>query len=204
LFVVARTLICAVYLLQKVPAAKWLGLNVTLWGIMTACTAAVHNYHGLLAVRILLGVFEATIGPSLLLISSQWYTKSEQAPRFSCWYLGLGLGQIVGGLLSFAFQHVKHDAIAGWRVMFIVLGIVTVIVGLGTAFYLPETPMRAQFISEEEKIMLLKHVSINQTGIENKRFQWSQVWEAVRDIQIWLLVLITILVSIQALFSTRA
>ena len=88
--------------------------------------------------------------------------------------------------------------------MFIVLGIVTVIVGLETAFYLPETPMRAQFISEEEKIMLLKHVSINQTGIENKRFQWSQVWEAVRDIQIWLLVLITILVSIQALISTRA
>jgi hypothetical protein len=28
-----------VYLLQKVTAAKWLGLNVTLWGIMTACTA---------------------------------------------------------------------------------------------------------------------------------------------------------------------
>ena len=169
---------------QKVQAAKWLGLNVTLWGIMTACAAAAHNYLGRLAVRILLEVFEATIRPSLLLISSQSYTMSEQAPRFSCWYLGLSLGQIVGGLSSFAFQHVKHDAIAGWRVMFIVLGIVTVTVGLGTAFYLSDTPMRAQFISEEEKIMLLKHVSINQTGIENRRSQWSQVCEALRDNQI--------------------
>lgn len=167
-----------------------------LWGVMTACTAAVQNYGGLLAVRILLGVFEATIGPSLMLISSQWYTKSEQAPRFSFWYLGLGVGQIVGGLLSFAFQHIEHEAIAGWRVMFIVLGFVTVIIGLATALFLPDTPMKAKFLSEDDKIMLLKHVSVNQTGIENKRFQWYQVWETIRDIQIWLLVLITILVSI--------
>ncbi|KAL9119074.1 MAG: hypothetical protein Q9187_004371 [Circinaria calcarea] len=169
-----------VYLLQQVPAAKWLGLNVILWGIMTAITAAVHNYNGLLAVRILLGVFEATIGPSLLLISR------------------LGFGQIVGGLLSFAFQHLQHDAIAGWRVMFIVLGLVTVIIGLGTALYLPDTPMKAKFLSEKEKVTLLQHVSINQTGIENRRFQWSQVWEAFRDIQIWLLVLITILQSVSS------
>ena len=171
---------------------------------MTACTAGVHNYRGLLAVRILLGVFEATIGPSLMLISSQWYTKSEQAPRFSFWYLGLGLGQIVGGLLSFAFQHVKHDAIAGWRVMFIVLGCVTVIIGIATARFLPDTPMNASFLSEDEKIVLLKHVSVNQTGIENKHIQWSHVWEALRDIQIWLLVLINILVGLLIfLYSPR-
>ncbi len=148
----------------------------------------------------LAGVFEATIGPSLMLISSQWYTKSEQAPRFSLWYLGLGLAQIIGGILSYAFQHIAHDAIAGWRVMFVVLGIVTVIVGVATAFFLPDTPMKAKFLSREEKIMLLEHVSVNQTGIDNKRFQLSQIWEACLDLQIWLLILITILVSTLSLF----
>ena len=153
-------------------------------------------------MRISLGVFEATIGPSLLLMSSQWYTKSEQAPRFAFWYLGLGLGQIVGGLLSFAFQHVQHEVIAGWRVMFIVLGLVTVFIGIGTASYLPDTPMKAKFLSEEEKVTLLKHVSINQTGIENRRFQISQIWEALRDIQLWLLVLVTILVGFLPFLSS--
>lgn len=171
-----------------------------LWGVMTACTAAVQNYRGLLSVRIFLGVFEATIGPSLMLISSQWYTKSEQAPRFSLWYLGLGLGQIVGGILSYAFQQITHEAIAGWRVMFVVLGIVTVIIGIATTIFLPDTPMKAGFLSEGEKMILLEHVSVNQTGIDNKRFQWSQVWEACRDMQIWFLVLITILVSTHSLF----
>lgn len=119
-----------VYLLQVVPAAKWLGLNVMLWGTAAACGAAATNYQTLLVSRVFLGIFEATIGPSLMLISSQWYTKSESAPRFSFWYLGLGLGQIIGGLVSYGFQHMGPTArLAGWRTMFLCLGLVTVLVG---------------------------------------------------------------------------
>ncbi|KAI9805759.1 MAG: hypothetical protein M1833_005252 [Piccolia ochrophora] len=187
-----------VYFLQKVPAAKWLGANVVLWGLMTAFTGAVKDYGGLLAVRILLGVFEATIGPSLMLISSQWYTKSEQAPRFSCWYLGLGLGQISGGILSFGFQHVENASIEGWRVMFIVLGIVTVIIGICTFLLLPDTPMQARWLSEEQKVSLLRHVSVNQVGIINRRFRMGQVVEALLDPQVYLLTLCVILQSVSS------
>ncbi|TKA72539.1 hypothetical protein B0A49_04233 [Cryomyces minteri] len=162
--------------LQKVPVAKWLGANVVLWGVATACTAAAHDYHSLLAVRIFLGIFEAAIAPSLMLISSQWYTKSEQAPRFSIWYAGLGLGQIIGGVLSFAFQQIKHHpALSGWRIMFVVLGCVTVTIGFVTIWLLPDTPMRARFLSEAEKVALLRHVAANQTGIANTRFKYSQI-----------------------------
>lgn len=175
--------------------AKWLGANVILWGIATACTAAAHNYASLLAARIFLGIFEAAIAPSLILISSQWYTKSEAAPRFSIWYAGLGLGQIIGGIVSYAFQQVKHPAFSGWKIMFIVLGLVTVIIGFVTFFFLPDTPMQARFLSEAEKVMLLKHVAVNQTGIRNKHYKWSQALEVLRDPQLWLMVLLTILVS---------
>lgn len=57
-------------ILQKVPAAKWLGANVVLWGIATACTAAARNYHLLLVSRIFPGIFEAAMAPSLMLIRS--------------------------------------------------------------------------------------------------------------------------------------
>jgi len=75
--------------------------------------------------RVFVGLFEDTIGPSLMLIISQYYTKKEQAPRFSFWYLGLGVAQIIGGLISYGFQHIYHTSISGWCIMFIVLGIVT-------------------------------------------------------------------------------
>ncbi|MBE3046084.1 MFS transporter [Candidatus Bathyarchaeota archaeon] len=186
-----------VYFLQKFPAAKWLGANVVLWGVATACGAAAKDYPTLLVSRVFLGIFEATIAPSLMLISSQWYTKSEAAPRFSFWYLGLGLGQILGGIVSYAFQHIAKDAaLSGWRVMFIVLGCLTVLIGLWTFFLLPDTPMKASWLSDREKVILLKHVSINQTGIQNRKFRWKEIGEALIDPQIYLLLISVILVRL--------
>lgn len=201
------------FFLQKVSAAKWLGLNVTLWGtyaqpldwkewpnassgITTVCTASVFDYRSLLASRIILGIFEAAIAPSLILISSQWYTKSEQAPRFSFWYCGLGVGQILGGLASYAFQQVHHMTLAGWRIMFLVIGFITIVIGIVTFSILPGTPMTAKFLSDREKVALLKHISVNQTGMVNRHFKASQLTEMLLDVQIWLLSILTILVSL--------
>ncbi|KAK7180289.1 hypothetical protein DPSP01_009451 [Paraphaeosphaeria sporulosa] len=187
------------YCLQVFPAARWLGANVMLWGIATACGAAAHNYQTLLISRVFLGIFEATIGPSLLLISSQWYTKSEQAPRFSLWGCGTGIGQIVGGAVSYGFQQVKPGAaLASWRIMFVVLGCITVVIGLCTFMFLPDTPMQARWMTDDEKVMHLKHVSINQTGIRDHKFRLSEISEALVDPQVYLLVLAVILLSISS------
>lgn len=78
--------------------------------------------------------------------------------------------------------------------MFVVLGVVTVIVGFITFFFLPDTPMKAHFLSKSEKVALLKHVAVNQTGIVNKRVKPRQMLEVLFDIQLWLMVLLTILV----------
>ena len=181
--------------LQKIPVAKWLSFNVILWGIATACTAATHKYHTLLVARIFLGMFEAAIAPSLMLINSQWYTKSEQAPRYSIWGCGLGLGQIIGGVVSYAFQQVKPSgSMEGWRIMFVVLGCVTVAIGVATGWWLPDTPMQARFLGEGEKVTLLKYVAVNRTGIRNPRFKARQVLDVVLDVQLWLMTVLTILV----------
>lgn len=183
------------FCLQYFPAAKWLGFNVMCWGIATACVAAATNYTTLLVARIFLGIFEATIAPSLALISSQWYTKSEQAPRFSFWYLGLGIGQIVGGAISYGFQHVHHtSSLSGWRAMFITLGVFTVVIGACVILFLPDTPMQARWLSKVEKVALLKHVSVNQTGIQSSKFRFKEIAEALLDPQVYLLFVSNILV----------
>jgi MFS family permease len=178
------------------PTGKWLGANLFCWGIATACTAATKSYGGLLATRVFCGAFEAAVPPSLMLLCSQWYTREEQSIRFSFWYLGIGFGQVFGGLISWAFQHVALTApFASWRTMFVSLGCVTLTVGTAIFFFLPDTPMQARFLTDEEKVALLEHVKVNQTGIENRRFIPRQVLEAITDVQLWALVLILLLVS---------
>ncbi|CAG8904115.1 unnamed protein product [Penicillium egyptiacum] len=187
-----------VYCLQKVPPAKWLGGNVVLWGLAAAASAGARDYRSLLVARVFLGIFEATVGPSLMLISSQYYTRSEQAPRFTVWYMGLGVAQIIGGLISFGFQHVHNASLESWRIMFLVLGLVTVVVGALTFFFIPDTPMKATWLSDNEEVALLQHVSENQTGVWSTNLNLKQIWEAVRDIQLWLLTVTTILISVSS------
>lgn len=54
------------YLMQHFPAAKYLGTMVICWGAVLACFSACKSYGSLVAVRFLLGAFESTISPSLI------------------------------------------------------------------------------------------------------------------------------------------
>lgn len=75
------------------------------------------------------------------------------------------------------------------------MGVLTASIGLAAFLLLPDTPMQAKWLTDNEKTELLKHVSVNQTGIENEHFKLSHLVELFTDIQIWLMICITILVS---------
>ncbi|KFX87367.1 hypothetical protein V490_08301 [Pseudogymnoascus sp. VKM F-3557] len=181
------------YILQKVTVTKWLCILAILWGIATTCTAATFNYHSLLVTRIFAGLFESPVSPCLMLISSQWYTSQEQASRYSFWFCGVGMAQISGAFISYGFQQVHSTtSLSSWRIMYLVLGLTTSLVGVIGLLILPKSPMTAKFLTDSEKVALLNHIAVNQTGIENRHFKWRQLKEAVLDIQIWLLVAISI------------
>lgn len=77
------------WVIQRVPIAKYLGINVICWGIVLACHAACTNFTGLVTVRTLLGIFEACCQPSFVILSGMWYKREEQAARVSYWYVAL-------------------------------------------------------------------------------------------------------------------
>lgn len=178
------------------PIGKWIGVCLTLWGVSTACHSAVQDFAHLIVVRITSGLFEASLVPAIMLLTSQYYTRQEQASRYSIWYAGLGLGQIFGGFISFAFQHVSPYApLAPWRTMFLVVGLFTLFVGALVCLFVPETPMRARFFSEHDKVLLLEHVKTNQTGIANRKWTTEQIFEALADPQYWLMCTAILFVS---------
>ncbi|TQV99420.1 allantoin permease [Cordyceps javanica] len=174
------------YLMQILPTAKFLGANVICWGIMVACTAAAKSWGTLVALRVLLGCFEAAVAPALILITSMWYKKSEQPVRVSIWYLGISVGQMVGAVTSFGFQHYKGSAFKSWQIMFLVYGLITVAVGLLVVFTMPDNPMVSR-LSDTEKRWAIARLRENMTGIENKSFKKHQVVECLLDPQTWLL-----------------
>ncbi|KAL0265127.1 hypothetical protein SLS55_001086 [Diplodia seriata] len=179
------------YAMQRLPTAKYLGAMVSLWGTAVAATAACKTYGALVATRVLLGVFESAVAPALILVTGMWYKKREQPWRVGLWYLGTGVGTVVGALLSFGFQHYSSSTFNSWQIMFLVVGVVTVAVGILVMLLLPDNPMSSR-LTHAEKIWAVERLRANQTGIENVRFKPAQARECFVDPQTWLLALATV------------
>lgn len=66
--------------------------------------------------------------------------------------------------------------------MFLVIGLINVALGIFVVFFVPDTPMSARFLTNDEKVVLLEHIKVNQTGIKNRHFHPRQLIEGLLDI----------------------
>lgn len=94
--------------------AKTLSLLVFLWGLCVLCTIFVRDYKGLIIQRVFLGVLEACVAPGFVLISSQWYTKKQQATRLGIIYSATGIFSMFSGAVNYGLAS-ADSAIAPWK-----------------------------------------------------------------------------------------
>lgn len=87
------------------------------------CQGLTKSYGGLLAVRFLMGTFEAALPAGATYMISMYYTKKEAAIRFS-WFFNFALaGPFFSGLLAFAINNIDGaGGYQGWRWIFIIEG----------------------------------------------------------------------------------
>jgi MFS family permease len=77
-------------------------------------TVLCKNASGLWAARFFLGFVESGIAPSMSIMISMWYKRSEQPIRQAAWFMGNVIGGLCGGVLGYAIGHV--ESIAPWKV----------------------------------------------------------------------------------------
>jgi len=97
--------------MQRCPPARYLSLNIFMWGVLLMCQAAAQNFAALAVLRVLSGAFEAIADPAFMLITSMYYTREEQPSRISAWYVWNGIGVAGGGLIG---QYLLIRYVAGW------------------------------------------------------------------------------------------
>lgn len=175
-------------LLQRLPLAKYSSFCVIMWGAVLCCLAAVKNFSGAVAVRFFLGVFEAAVTPGFALFSSQWYTKREQGARVGIWFSFNGFGQIFGGLVAYGIAkgtRLHGSSIAPWKIVFLVTGLLTIIMGFIFLIVIPDNQLNARWLTKIERRLALERVRVNQQGIGNKHFKMYQLKEALTDPLTW-------------------
>ncbi|KAH6989081.1 major facilitator superfamily domain-containing protein [Ilyonectria sp. MPI-CAGE-AT-0026] len=170
----------AAYLMSRLPITTFVGVTIILWGSVEMCLGASQGFASLGATRFLLGFTEGAVAPSFMIITSNWYKRSEHTIRISTWVSMFGVSQIAGALMMYGIGSTEH-AIATWRVMFMVCGGLTVAAGILFVACMPKNTNTAWFLNEREREIATNRLAIDRATRDRANFDWAQVGEALRD-----------------------
>ncbi|KAK8194304.1 hypothetical protein M8818_007493 [Zalaria obscura] len=103
--------------------------------------------------------------------------------------------QIIGGAIAYGVSFATTK-FASWRIFFLAIGGMTVVIGAMIALLLPDSPVKAKRFSDAEKVAALLRVKSNQSGTQNAHLKKDQVLQTLKDGRVWLVCLCTMLSSI--------
>ena len=109
---------------------------------------------------------KSSVAPILILIIAMWYKKEEQGRRISWFYVCNSLTQIFGGFVAYGVSF-AHTRFANWRIFYIAIGALTMVIGLLVAMLLPDSPVKAKRFTDAEKVAALLRVKDNQRYIQD-------------------------------------
>lgn len=89
--------------------------------------------------------------PGVIYFMSLWYTRKEYGRRIGFFWSFSSLAGAFGGLIAFGISQIKNDALATWQWLFIIEGVPSVLLAALSAWYLPNKPETAKFLTEEER-----------------------------------------------------
>ena len=110
----------------------------------------------------------SSVAPILVLIIAMWYKKEEQGRRVSWFYVCNSLTQIFGGCVAYGISF-ANSTFATWRIFYIAIGALTMVIGLLVAIFLPDSPVKAKTFTDAEKVAALMRVKNNQRSVLNSR-----------------------------------
>ncbi|KAL7423998.1 hypothetical protein Q5752_001583 [Cryptotrichosporon argae] len=186
------------YLIVRIPARHLMAGLCLGWGIAQACMAASDSFGALVATRFLLGLFEAGCLPLFGHLTSIWWRRSEQPMRVAAWYCTNGFATCAAAIISYGLGHVKSEHIKPWQLIFLVVGVLTVVSAPIVWLLIDSDVTTARFLDADDKAKAIERLRANQTGTGSNEFKWDHVVELFTDVKSYLWVAMALLLNIGA------
>jgi sugar phosphate permease len=161
--------------------------SLLLWGALAAATGIVTGVRWLMLIRFLLGLVEGAIFPSMLVLLSRWFVRSERSRANSL--------LIFGNPVTIIWMNISSGYIVnalGWRWMFIVEGIPAIIWAFCWLYFVEDQPEKALWMPPQELAALQTTLRDEQQGIPPV----GNFLAACRSPAVWVLCLIYALWSL--------
>lgn len=168
-----------------VPPHVWASFTVLSWGLIATLQSTTQSWSGEMACRFFLGASEAGFGPGIPYLLSFFYLRHELGFRIGIFLSAAPLATTFAGALAYGITS-GHSKLANWRLLFLVEGLPTILMAPVAFFFLPDSPDKAKFLNEEEKL-IAKARGVRQVGDTNRigGVVWKDVAAALLDAKCW-------------------
>ncbi|KAF9875932.1 allantoate permease [Colletotrichum karsti] len=188
---------------KKLGADRWIPFIMVGWSITAGSQAFLSNRAGFYAIKALLGLLMGGFIPDIVLWLTYYYKSNELPLRLAWFWTALSTVNIVGSLIAAGVLQMRGvGGWAGWRWLFLLEGIVTLIIGIFSWGLMPPGPCQTKnwfrgkngwFTDHEEYIMVnrLLRDDPSKGDMHNREAVGpSQLLKVVKDWEQWPLYLI--------------
>ncbi|PYI06852.1 MFS general substrate transporter [Aspergillus sclerotiicarbonarius CBS 121057] len=193
---------------KRIGCDRWIPIQMISWSIVASCQFWLSNRVSFLVCRALIGLVSGGFTPTVILYLSYFYKHHELSIRLGYWYAASSLADMLAGFLAFGILHLGgHGGQAGWRWLFLIEGLLTLILGLLAIILLPPSPTQTAhwargrkgwFTEREETIMVnrILREDPSKGSMHNRQPLTAKlVWMSLKEFDLWPLYIVGVLFS---------
>ena len=141
-----------IWLLEKIGMRRWVCAIALTWGIAATATAFVTSAWPFYVLRFVIGAAEGGYAPGVIWYLSRWMPERYRGSTLALAMLAVPISMVIGGPLSGWLMEVSNPlSWPGWRWMFLVEGLPTVILAVLALWIFVDEPRNASWLSSAEK-----------------------------------------------------
>ena len=152
---------------QRVGARTTISAIAFGWGVTSVAMMFVKSAGMFYVLRFLLGAFEAGFYPGVILYLNQWFPSKRRTRNFSIFHSAAICSTVAVGLSGgFVLDHMSGQwGVAGWRWMFLIQAIPTILMGCLAFVVLPDGPGTARWLSAQQRRLIQDDVARDVAGV---------------------------------------
>jgi len=173
--------------LQKFGARLWMCRICLTWGVLSMLQAFVKEPVSLSILRFLMGAAEAGLFPGMVLYMTYWFPAATRARFIALFLAGVPLSVVIGGPISGWLLGIDSHGLRGWQWMLLLEGIPSLLCGFATLWLLPDGPLKAKWLSDDEKRIVTARLAADPDIIKGGALHGFR--ELIFDKRIWILMI---------------